>query len=72
MDKLVIDKEQLQNDMEALAELVYELSVKYGDIYINAAKPKGSNLAMVACQLNDEEGYRYANYWGKEDKENDE
>lgn len=63
-----MDKEQLQNDMEALAKLVYELSMKYGNIYISVAKLKGSNLAMVTCQLNDEEGFRYVNYWGKEEE----
>lgn len=65
-----MDKEQLQNDMEALAKLVYELSMKYGNIYISVAKLKGSSLAMVTCQLNDEESFEHVNYWGKEDKEN--
>lgn len=57
-------KSEKRKDMENLAKLTYELSKKYGDIYINCACCKNSNLAWVTYGAK----YDSASYWGDKGK----
>lgn len=64
MNRIIIEDipKELKEDLLILAELVYEVSKKYGDIYLTATKCKNAKFSWATVQFKDGEKYYDVDY----------
>ena len=61
------EKSEIEQDMMALAELVYEISEKYGGIYVNATCCEGYGFSSTTYKNKDKKLVS-ADYWADKER----
>jgi hypothetical protein len=59
-----MSSDELTKDMCDLAKLVYDISMKHGDIYINVSKSAGYQSVGCTIEKKTQKEYDTVEYWG--------